>query len=162
MWLEQVDAQLLEEGTQVTLMAWGNVIVDKVHRAAADGPVTAVDARLHLEGDFKKTKLKLTWLADTPDLPLLDLQHFGHLITKRKLEEEDVLEEFVNRDSKTCTPALGDVSLRDTPRGEVIQLERKGYYIVDVAFDPAAPEKPIVLFNIPDGRMKTMSGEAVV
>jgi len=56
--------------------------------------------------------------------------------------------------------AVGDANLRESPQGEVLQLERRGYYIVDVPFDPAHPEKPIVLFNIPDGRTKNMPGSA--
>jgi hypothetical protein len=54
---------------------------------------------LHLEGDFKKTKLKLTWLAASETCPALELQHFGYLVTKRKLEEEDNFEDWVNRAS---------------------------------------------------------------
>lgn len=36
------------------------------------------------------------------------------------------------------------------------QLERKGYYIVDVPFTSA--DKPIVLLNIPDGRSRVFPG----
>lgn len=31
-------------------------------------------AELHLDGDFKKTKLKLTWLAQSDDCPAMELQ----------------------------------------------------------------------------------------
>jgi len=99
LWLDQADAVLLSDGEEVTLMAWGNVIIDRVHREVAGGPVTGVDAHLHLEGDFRKTKLKLTWLADSTELPLLELNHLGYLITKRKLEEEDKFEDYVNHES---------------------------------------------------------------
>ena len=44
-------------------MDWGNCIIRKIHKDAASGIVTAIDADLHLEGDFKTTKWKLTWLA---------------------------------------------------------------------------------------------------
>lgn len=56
------------------------------------------------------------------------------------------------------TRAVGDANLRSAPRGEVIQLERRGYYIVDSPFDHSKPEKPMQLFNIPDGRSKNMPG----
>lgn len=55
-------------------------------------------------------------------------------------------------------PALGDVNMRNLQKGDVLQLERKGYYIVDVPFDPQQPLQPIVLFNIPDGRSKGAGG----
>ena len=99
LWLDQADAAQLVQGEEATLMAWGNIIIDKVHRDSDSGPVTGVDARLHLEGDFKKTKLKLTWLAQSDECPTMELQHFGYLITKKKLEEDDVLEDCVNKNS---------------------------------------------------------------
>jgi glutamyl-tRNA synthetase len=99
LWLDQVDAALLVPGEEITLMGWGNAIIKNVHHAEGDASVVAVDAALHLEGDFKKTKLKLTWLADTPDLVPLELHHFGYLLTKKKLEEEDDFHEFVNKNS---------------------------------------------------------------
>lgn len=37
-----------------------------------------------------------------------------------------------------------------------LQLERKGYFIVDVPFSSA--DKPIVLLNIPDGRARVFPG----
>lgn len=51
----------------------------------AAGQVTGVTAELHLAGDFKKTKLKLTWLADVPELVPLTLTEFDYLITKKKV-----------------------------------------------------------------------------
>jgi glutamyl-tRNA synthetase len=39
-----------------------------------------------------------------------------------------------------------------------LQLERKGYFICDRPYDAAAPQQPIVLLNIPDGRAKAMPG----
>lgn len=51
----------------------------------ADGRVASVGARLHLAGDVKKTKLKLTWLSDVDGLVPLSLTHFDYLITKKKV-----------------------------------------------------------------------------
>ena len=98
-YFEFADAQDLEANEEVTLMDWGNVIVQSVNRSAAG--IDSIDIKLHLEGDFKKTKKKLTWLADTTglsadrqlvDLTLLD---YDYLITKKKLEEEDSMEDFI-------------------------------------------------------------------
>lgn len=153
LWLDQADAAQLIEGEEITLMAWGNIIVDRVHKEADGlGVVTSVDARLHLEGDFKKTKLKVTWLSASGDCPAMLLHHFGYLITKKKLEEDDKLEDCVNRESDKVTNVVGDINLKLASKGDVIQLERRGYFIIDQAFDPAQPEKPIVLFDIPDGK----------
>jgi hypothetical protein len=62
---------------------------------SADGTITALEGELNPTGDFKKTKLKLTWLADIPDVVDLQLQDFGYLITKPKPEEEDEFENLV-------------------------------------------------------------------
>ena len=47
--------------------------------------------------------------------------------------------------------ALGDANMRKLQKGEVLQLERKGYFIID---QPYLKAKPMVLFAIPDGRQK--------
>jgi hypothetical protein len=51
----------------------------------AAGQVTGVTGQLNVGGDFKSTKLKLTWLADVPELVPLVLTEFDYLITKKKV-----------------------------------------------------------------------------
>lgn len=65
-------------------MDWGNCIIRGITKGA-DGTVEALAGELHLEGDFKKTKLKLTWLAHVPELVPLRLVELGHLMTKAKV-----------------------------------------------------------------------------
>jgi glutamyl-tRNA synthetase len=65
-------------------MDWGNCIMTKVHKGS-DGEITAIDGTLHLDGDFKKTRLKLTWLSDVTDLVPLRIVDLGLLITKPKV-----------------------------------------------------------------------------
>ena len=57
--------------------------------------MSRLEGVLHLDGDVKRTKLKLTWLADISDLVPLRLVDFDHLITKKKLEEGDDIADFV-------------------------------------------------------------------
>jgi len=52
-----------------------------------DGKLVELRGELHLEGDFKTTKKKLTWLADTPELIPVTLEKYGYLITKEKFEK---------------------------------------------------------------------------
>lgn len=150
-WLEQVDARTVTEGEEVTLMDWGNAFIRTITKDAS-GNVTSISAELHLEGDFKKTKLKLTWLADSDELVPLQLVDFDYLITKWKVDEEDEFETLVNEQTRFDTAAVGDTNMRSLQKGDIIQLERKGYYRVDEPLLKAG--KPIVLFNIPDGRTK--------
>ncbi len=53
------------------------------------------------------------------------------------------------------TAALGDPNMRTLQKGDVIQLERKGYFMVDVPLVRSG--QPITLFSIPDGRQKSAS-----
>lgn len=52
---------------------------------------------------------------------------------------------------------LGEMELKRVKKGEIIQLQRKGFFICDVPYAPASPyssrEQPVILFHIPDGHM---------
>ena len=71
MWIDQADALEIKEGEEVTLMDWGNTIIRKIHKDLVSGIVTGIEADLHLAGDFKTTKWKLTWLAAVSVLSVL-------------------------------------------------------------------------------------------
>ena len=150
-WIDQADALDVNEGEEVTLMDWGNAIFTSITRGG-DGTITAISARLHLEGDFKKTRLKLTWLAVSDDLLKLQLVEFGHIISKPKPEEDDDISDIVNRDSRTDIMAEGDMNMRSLKAGDIIQIERKGYFRVDQPY--IRDSKPAVLFKIPDGKQE--------
>jgi glutamyl-tRNA synthetase len=155
-WLEQADAAALAPGgEEVTLMDWGNAVIESVERDPASGVITAASGRLHLEGSPKTTRLKLTWLPADAAAPLtpLTLVEYGDLLSKKKLEEGEDVADFVNPASKTVGAALGDAGLASLPAGALVQLERVGYYRVDVPGD--AP----TLIRIPDGK-KGAGGEA--
>ena len=141
--IDKADADLLEDNEEFTLMDWGNVIITKKN---ADG---SLEGKLHLEGDFKKTKHKLTWLADTSDVVPVDLVDFDHLLSKDKLEEDESFEDFLTPVTEFHTDAIADVNVKDMKVGDIIQFERKGYYRLD-----ALPKdgKPYVFFTIPDGK----------
>jgi glutamyl-tRNA synthetase len=151
--LDQADAAAIAEGEEVTLMDWGNAVVTSITKDAA-GNVTAMAGKLNPAGDPKSTRLKLTWLADlgAAELTPLTLLDFEHLISKKKVEEDDDFEALVAPVTKYETAAWGDVNIKALPKGETIQLERRGYYIVDRPWSEGAPA---VLLLIPDGRART-------
>ncbi|CAL4964239.1 unnamed protein product [Urochloa decumbens] len=149
-WLEYADASIMSTGQEVTLMDWGNTIIKEIK--TENGIITQLVGELHLEGSVKLTKLKLTWLPDIEDLVSLSLVEFDYLITKKKLEKQDDFVKYLNPCTRRETSALGDPNMRNLKQGEIIQLERKGYYRCDVPF--IRPSKPIVLFAIPDGRQQ--------
>lgn len=150
-WIDAEDAHTISEGEEITLMDWGNCVITCIKKNPA-GEVESLVGRLNLEGSVKTTKLKLTWLPDTEELVELTLVHFGYLITKKKLDEGENFEEFVNENSRNEFIALGDPNMRSIKKGEVLQLERKGFYICDEPYGGIG--NPMVLFDIPDGRQK--------
>lgn len=55
----------------------------------------------------------------------------------------------------------GEVELKRVKKGEIIQLQRKGFFICDVPYAPTSlyslREQPLILFHIPDGHTTTSS-----
>lgn len=72
-----------------------------------------------------------------------------------KLEEGEDFLDVLNPCTRRETLALGDSNMRNLKHGEILQLERKGYFRCDVPFLRAS--RPIVLLAIPDGRQQTSS-----
>lgn len=145
--LEQDDAKTFEEGEEITLMNWGNAFVRSITREG-DGTVSSLDLQLHLAGDFKKTKKKVTWLAtSTGNLIPVDLLSFDYLITKDKLEKQDELENFLTPVTLFHTEAFADCNISELKQGAIVQFERKGYYKLDKAYN--GNESRGVFFEVP-------------
>jgi len=55
---------------------------------------------------------------------------------------------------------LGEMELQRVKKGEIIQLQRKGFFICDVPYASVSPyssrEQPLILFHIPDGHATTV------
>jgi glutamyl-tRNA synthetase len=146
--IEQEDAKSFKQDEEITLMNWGNAIVRKIHMSG--DLVTALDLELHLEGDFKKTEKKITWLStEGQQLVPVEVVDFDFLLTKDSLEENDQMEDFLNPKTEFRDEAFADCNVAELKEDDIIQFDRKGYYRVD---RPFADGKPAVLFNIPTGK----------
>ncbi|KAJ7510169.1 glutamate-tRNA ligase [Mycena galericulata] len=157
--VEQEDAVSLEDQEELTLMDWGNAIVRSKTTNSA-GEVTAIEMELHLEGDFRKTKKKITWLSQsTPAHPLtpIVLLDYDYLITKKKLEENDNLPDFVTPVTEFRQDALADANVADLQKGDIMQFERKGYYVFD-----GLVGGNLEFIKIPDGRAASLASKAGV
>jgi glutamyl-tRNA synthetase len=130
-------------------MDWGNAFVTKIVRPDPAGDVTELKLKLHLEGDFKKTEKKVTWLAQDQNLVKVKLVDFDYLITKDKIEEDEDFKNFVNRNSEFPESALADSNVAEVKEDDIIQFERKGYYRCDKA---AKDGEEAVFFCIPTGK----------
>ncbi|KAJ5104680.1 Glutamyl/glutaminyl-tRNA synthetase class Ib [Penicillium alfredii] len=149
--LEQEDAKLFKQDEEITLMGWGNAIVRKI-ATDASGTVTGLELELHLEGDFKKTEKKVTWLSNEgQDLVPVELVDFDYLLNKDSLSEEDALEDVLNPKTEFRENAVADCNVAELKDGDIIQFERKGFYRLDRAYAPGAPA---IFFNIPTGKTK--------
>jgi glutamyl-tRNA synthetase len=110
-------------------MDWGNAFVSS---KIGSSPITSLSLKLHLAGDFKKTSKKVTWLAaPTDDYPLIPvtLIEYDYLITKKKLEEDDNLTDIVNPKTEYRVKALASREVEGCKKWDIIQFERKGFYI---------------------------------
>ncbi|WFD34858.1 glutamate--tRNA ligase [Malassezia cuniculi] len=155
---EQADAAAFEEGEEVTLMDWGNAYIRKKH--VGSNGVERLELEAHLDGDFKQTKKKVTWIAAESAenrLTPVTLLDFDYLITKKKLEEEDKFTDFLTPQSIFTTQAVADKNVAALPKGTQIQFERKGYYVLD---DDQSADGRRVFIRIPDGKAASSASKA--
>lgn len=151
-WIEQFDASSFKENEEITLMAWGNVIIKRIVRSA-DGTVGSLEAVLNAGGDFSKTK-KVHWLAVQGTKHFAtELWDFDYLLSKDGLAKDDDLDKFLTPVTATMTEAIVDGDCEGLVDGDIIQLERKGYFRVDKAIGKG-PEGKAVMFKIPTGSTK--------
>ena len=162
--IEAVDAAELKEGENATFINWGNLLIKKINKE--NGKITSINAEPNLSNkDYKKT-LKVTWLADTINYPLTPVVcvYFGHLINKGVLGKDEDFKDFIGHGTRSETRMVGDKELRQLKAGDIIQLQRKGFFRVDQPANTFSPstcrESPIVLFSVPDGHSKENASTA--
>ncbi|CAG0891429.1 unnamed protein product [Cyprideis torosa] len=150
--LEKADVGLLSAGSNATFINWGNLLVESVPSSGQG----VIKAKLNLgDTNFKKTA-KVTWLADAAEnrLPIRAL-YFDHLLSKASLRPGDEFTDFVGHETMIEIPMVGEESMKELKAGDIIQVQRKGFFKVDVPYSPPSPnsckEGPIVMFFIPDG-----------
>ncbi|SJL09265.1 related to Glutamyl-tRNA synthetase [Armillaria ostoyae] len=152
--VEQGDACSFDEDEEITLMDWGNAIVRKKTLDPVTQKVVLLEMDLHIEGDFRATKKKITWLTGPASVEVV-LLDYGPLITKKKLEAGDDWEGFVPAVSEFQVAAMADANVADLNQTKmadktqsIIQFERKGFY----SFDGVNSEGKYVFIKVPDGR----------
>lgn len=158
--MEGEDAKAVREGELVTFINWGNLRIEKINKNGEE--ITSIDAITELDNkDFKKTT-KVTWLAEHSGAPFVPTKcvFFDNIITKDVLSKEDNFKDFIGADTKKESEMLGDPELNGLKKGDIIQLQRRGYFICDQPYQPASRhsgrESPCILFHIPDGSTSGM------
>jgi glutamyl-tRNA synthetase len=149
--LDQADAQSFATDEEITLMNWGNAFVRKITKKG--DLVTGIEIELHLEGDVKKTKKKVTWLAAAPsNMTPVDLYAFDYLISKDKLDNDDDLEKCLTPVTEFLTQAVADCNVTELKQGDIMQFDRKGYYRLDKPYTGKKGDR-LIFFDIPTGKI---------
>ena len=136
--IDGADAEELKVGENATFINWGNLLIKTVNRGP-DWKVISVNAEENISNkDFKKT-LKLTWLcADeerSPFTPVVQV-YYDHIISKTILDKDDDFKQFVGKDTKVEMEMLGDPELKNLKKGEMVQIQRRGFFICDSEYEP--------------------------
>lgn len=154
--VESIDAQEMHVGDAVTFINWGNLKITGLEKDSA-GKVTAVKAKLDLDNkDFKKT-LKVTWIADVEQSPTIPVKgaRYDHIISKAIVGKDEDWKQFINFNSKEYYDMKGESALATIKKGDIVQIQRKGFYICDSPYEKKSTfsgvEMPLVLIEIPDG-----------
>lgn len=148
--IEKEDCEGLVVGEEICLMRWGVVKITKV-----DLDNRKCEGEYIPGGDVKAAKRKVTWLADCEDNLKFTMFEFDNLLNKASLEENEDFKDFINTKNLATMTAFGDAGFRLLKQDQIIQIERRGYYRVDQAWE--AGKKDLHLFMIPDGKAKAMS-----
>lgn len=134
-------------------MSWGNALVRQVTRSD-DQAVTGLQLELHLDGDASKTDRKVHWLAaHGAEIARAELWEFDYLLTKDSLVKGDELEHYLNPVTSWLTDVLVGSEFSQLMEGDIIQIERKGYFRMDKPIGQG-PSGKAVLFKIPTGNNK--------
>ncbi|PAV81276.1 hypothetical protein WR25_02110 [Diploscapter pachys] len=155
--IDQADATLFKEGDTVTFVNWGNIDIVKVDRKGDQ--VTGVTAKLNLENKDYKNTMKVSWIGEVAKeeaktVPLV-AAYYDHIITKAVIGKDEDWKEFINYDSVHYKKMAGEPVLANLKKGDIIQLLRKGFFIVDAEYKKKSEfsdsETPLLLIFIPDG-----------
>ena len=109
------------------------------------------------EKDFKNPP-KLTWILTDPIFTLrVKTVEYDYLLSVDKVEENMDFDKIINRDSKFEREFLAESSVKDLNKGDIIQFERKGFYILDKKVVSGEGNIEMTFHLIPDGKDKPSS-----
>jgi len=117
LYLEYEDASNINEGEKITLMKWGNVMINKVTKT--ENSVSLEGEFLKDDNDFKSTK-KLCWLDSKSPLTEVTLVEFDNILKTKKYDSDDPkikLEDVVNKETKFTTTALTEPHVKTLNTG---------------------------------------------
>jgi glutamyl-tRNA synthetase len=103
-----------------------------------------------LEGDFKTTKKKITWLSTDQDLVQCKLIDYDYLVPTDKFDMDDPQwMEKLTKVTKFESTAVADCNVWDLKVDDVFQFDKKGYFRCDVA---PSKDGVAVFIKLPSGK----------
>lgn len=145
--IDEEDALTLSVGEKVTLKNWGNFLLEERTEEGLEGSFLPEDQ------DFKTTK-KISWLASDIDLVDLELIELDHLIVSEKIDDDKDVDKNLREVTKYVTRSSGDPFVRSLKVGDVLQIERRGYYRLDRIRNEGGLHLVYELIFCPDGKVK--------
>jgi glutamyl-tRNA synthetase len=142
-YLEKNDVALLNNGDEITLMTLGNAFINDI---TDDNCKLTLKENTTTE-DIKKTKYKLHWLSASNNKPVIfDIYEYDNLFTEEVPDGD--LAACLAKKSLYISEMIGEESMSNLKKGDVIQLDRRDFCIVDRT-------EPKIIFNIiPNGTNK--------
>ncbi|KAI5147944.1 glutamyl-tRNA synthetase [Enteropsectra breve] len=121
--ISQEDASALQDGEEFTLMHWGNAVL-RSKTCDSTGVVRQMSLTLNMDGDYKKTKHKISWISEQGATSIMCYE-YGNL----QIENAgDDLAAAYNKDSKKKTKYIAEFAITDVGVEEFIQIERIGFF----------------------------------
>jgi glutamyl-tRNA synthetase len=107
--------------------------------------------------DFKNPP-KLTWITSDPifTLPIKTVE-YDYLLTCDKVDEKADFDKVVNRNSRFEKEFLVESQVKNLTKGDIIQFERKGFYILDKKEVSGEGKTSMTFHLIPDGKDKPVN-----
>jgi hypothetical protein len=146
-------------------------------RQDALGAVLGVDARI-VGQDFRSAERLITWVSASPYE--MEVETWEHDFILHEGAEDDEppaagaaggeedpgaassakssssdWRRYINRQSAASLTLIANAAVRVLQKSQVIQIERRGLYIVDRPF--TRPGEKMQLIKIPDGKQRAMS-----
>ena len=110
--IDNDDFQEIKDGEEISLLNYGNIIVDKAQQLA----------QFVQDGNFKTTKLKLNWLTNDPNrLVRIQLVSFDNLFKEEKPDEESIPQLNTRKEITVLT----DDNISSVKVGEIFLSSKK-------------------------------------
>jgi len=139
--VNQYDSDLFEIGDRVGLLKFAVVELKNFQNGVYHCEISE-------DQDYKTAKHKINWINTDPStFTKANLVTYGPLITCDHMDHGDNVLDIFNEDSRTTMDVLIEKAVEELKTGELLQLERRGYYRYNGNNE---------FIQVPDGRKKAM------